>query len=126
MPVKDAKVAILGFTFKENCPDTRNTRVIDIVNELKEYGITPMIADPEADSEEAKHEYGIAFNSVNDIKNMDAVVVAVGHNQFMNFKQNDFNKMYKDANNENRVLLDIKGILDRKDYESVGYKYWRL
>lgn len=126
VPVKDAKVAILGFTFKENCPDTRNTRVIDIVNELKEYGITPMIADPEADSEEAKHEYGIAFNSVNDIKNMDAVVVAVGHNQFMNFKQNDFNKMYKDANNENRVLLDIKGILDRKDYESVGYKYWRL
>ena len=126
VPVKDAKVAILGFTFKENCPDTRNTRVIDIVNELKEYGITPMIADPEADSEEAKHEYGIAFNSVNDIKNMDAVVVAVGHNQFMNFKQNDFNKMYKDANNENRALLDIKGILDRKDYESVGYKYWRL
>lgn len=126
VPVKDAKVAILGFTFKENCPDTRNTRVIDIVNELKEYGITPMIADPEADAEEAKHEYGIAFNAVNDIKDMDAVVVAVGHDQFMNLKQDDFNKIYKDANNENKVLLDIKGILDRKEYESAGYKYWGL
>lgn len=126
MPVKDAKVAILGFTFKENCPDTRNTRVIDIVNELKEYGLTPMIADPEADAEEAKHEYGIVFDSVEDIKGMDAIVVAVGHNQFLNLTQEDFNKMFKDGSNESKVLLDIKGILDRKEYEEAGYKYWRL
>jgi len=126
VPVKDAKVAILGFTFKENCPDTRNTRVIDIVNELKEYGITPMIADPEADDEEAKHEYGIAFDSIEDIKGIDAVVVAVGHDQFLNFTQDDFSKMYKNVANEKKVLLDIKGILDRNKYESAGYKYWRL
>jgi UDP-N-acetyl-D-galactosamine dehydrogenase len=126
VPVKDAKVAILGFTFKENCPDTRNTRVIDIVNELKEYGLTPMIADPEADAEEAKHEYGIVFDSVEDIKGMDAIVVAVGHDQFLNLTQEDFNKMFKEGSNESKVLLDIKGILDRKEYEVAGYKYWRL
>ncbi len=126
VPVKDAKVAILGFTFKENCPDTRNTRVIDIVNELKEYGIKPMIADPEADVDEAKHGYGIVFDSIDDIKGMDAVVVAVGHDQFLEFTQEDFNKMFKESSNENKVLLDIKGILDRKEYEAVGYKYWRL
>jgi len=126
VPVKDAKVAILGFTFKENCPDTRNTRVIDIVNELKEYGINPMIADPEADAEEAKHEYGIVFDLLEDIKEMDAVVVAVGHDQFLKFTQEDFNKMFKEGANESKVLLDIKGILDRKEYESVGYRYWRL
>lgn len=126
VPVKDAKVAILGFTFKENCPDTRNTRVIDIVNELKEYGLTAMIADPEADAEEAKHEYGIDFDSVEDIKEMDAIVVAVGHDQFLKFTQEDFNKMFKKGANQSKVLLDIKGILDRKEYESVGYRYWRL
>ena len=126
VPVKDAKVAILGFTFKENCPDTRNTRVIDIVNELKEYGLTPMIADPEADVEEAKHEYGLVFDSVEDIKEMDAIVVAVGHNQFFKYTQEDFKKMFKEGSNESKVLLDIKGILDRKEYEVAGYKYWRL
>lgn len=126
VPVKDAKVAILGFTFKENCPDTRNTRVIDIVNELKEYGINPMIADPEADAEEAKHEYGIVFDSVEDIKEMDAIVVAVGHDQFLKFTQLDFNNMFKEGQNENKVLLDIKGILDRKECEVAGYRYWRL
>jgi UDP-N-acetyl-D-galactosamine dehydrogenase len=126
VPVKDAKVAILGFTFKENCPDTRNTRVIDIVNELKEYGLTPMIADPEADAEEAKHEYGIVFDSIEDIKGMDAIVVAVGHDQLLKFTREDFEKMFKDGSNESKVLLDIKGILDRKEYEAAGYKYWRL
>jgi len=126
VPVKDAKVAILGFTFKENCPDTRNTRVIDIVKELKEYGIIPMIADPEADAEEAKHEYGIVFDSVDDIKEMDAVVVAVGHDQFLKLSLEDFDRMFKVSAIENRVLHDIKGILDRKEYEVAGYKYWRL
>lgn len=126
VPVKDAKVAILGFTFKENCPDTRNTRVIDIVNELKEYGINPMIADPEADAEEAKHEYGIVFDSVENIEAMDAIVVAVGHDQFLRLTQEDFNKMFKKGSNESKVLLDIKGILDRKEYEVAGYRYWRL
>ena len=126
VPVKDAKVAILGFAFKENCPDTRNTRVIDILNELKEYGITPMIADPEADAEEARHEYGVEFDFIEDVRDMDAVVIAVGHSQFLKLMQSDFSKMFKKSENNKKVLLDIKGILDRKKYESEGYKYWRL
>lgn len=126
VPVKEAKVAILGFTFKENCPDTRNTRVIDIVEELKEYGITPMIADPQADAEEAKYEYGITFDEIADVQEVDAIVVAVGHDQFMNLSQDDFDKMFKKESNENKVIIDIKGILDRKEYEEAGYNYWRL
>jgi len=126
VPVKDAKVAILGFTFKENCPDTRNTRVIDIVNELKEYGLTPMIADPEANVEEAMNEYGIVFDSIENIKDIDAVVVAVGHEQFLKLSQEDFNRMFKAGFNESKVVLDIKGILNRKEYEVAGYRYWRL
>jgi len=126
IPVKDAKVAILGFTFKENCPDTRNTRVIDIVNELKEYGITPMIVDPVADVEEAKHEYGIEFNSMEDIKDIDAAILAVAHHEFLNLTLTDLEKFYKNVPNENRVLFDIKGLLNRKEYETAGYRYWRL
>lgn len=126
VPVKDAKVAILGFGFKENCPDTRNTRVIDIVNELKEYGITPMIADPVADVEEANYEYRIGFNSIDEIRDMDAVLIAVAHDEFLKLSKSDLNKLYKNVPNENKVLLDIKGLLDRKEYETSGYRYWRL
>lgn len=126
VPVKNAKVAILGFTFKENCPDTRNTKVIDIVNELKEYGIEPMIADPEADATEAKHEYGIILDELVDIKEMDAIIIAVSHNQFLKLSQEDFENMFKDGSNEGKVILDIKGVLNRKEYEIAGYRYWRL
>ena len=122
-PVKSAKVAILGFTFKENCPDTRNTKVIDIVNELKEYGITPVICDPAADSDEALRLYGIEFVSINEIKNMDAVILAVAHEQFSKFTMNDIDGMFADGK---KVLLDIKGLLNRKEYEAAGYSYWRL
>ena len=75
--VKNAKVAILGFTFKENCPDTRNTKIIDIVNELKEYNIDPVIADPEADAKEAERLYGVRFRDIEKIRDMDAVILAV-------------------------------------------------
>ncbi|MFR0973738.1 MAG: nucleotide sugar dehydrogenase [Acutalibacteraceae bacterium] len=126
VPVKNAKVAILGFTFKENCPDTRNTKIIDIYNELREYGITPVIADLEADADEAKRLYGIEFIDINDIKNCDAVILAVAHEQFKNLGQADFDKMFKSGRNEEKVLVDIKGLLSRKEYEKAGYKYWRL
>lgn len=121
--VKDAKVAILGFTFKENCPDTRNTKVIDIVNELKEYGITPLIADPEADAAEAKWLYGIDFVNMNTIKDMDTVILAVAHKEFSGFTMKDMDKLFGEGR---KVLLDIKGLLDRTEYEKAGYVYWRL
>ena len=122
-PVKNAKVAILGFTFKENCPDTRNTKIIDIVNELKEYGITPVIADPEADAAEAEQLYGIKFVEVDHVKNMDAVVLAVAHDTFKSLTMTDMDAFYAEGK---KVLLDIKGLLNRKEYEAAGYSYWRL
>ena len=124
--VKNAKVAILGFTFKENCPDTRNTKIIDIVNELKEYGITPVVADPVADVKEAKKLYGIEMTDVNVLENFDAVILAVAHKEFANLNETDFDKIFANTSKSKRVLLDIKGLLDRKKYEDAGYNYWRL
>jgi len=124
--MKQARVAILGFTFKENCPDTRNTRVIDIVHELAEFGIIPVIADPVADSNEARHEYGLEFESIENVKDMDAVVLAVAHNEFMGLSMDKLNGFFRDVPNENRVLVDVKGLLDRREYEAAGYRYWRL
>jgi len=122
--VKSAKIGILGFTFKENCPDTRNTRIIDIVNELKEYGITPVIADPVADKAEAKHEYGMEFADISDVKNMDAIILAVAHEEFSTLTIEDMDKFY--SGEHTKVLLDIKGLLNRKEFENAGYIYWRL
>ena len=121
--VKNAKVAILGFTFKENCPDTRNTKVIDIVKELREYGIEPVIADPAADKAEAKHLYGIDFADVSEIKDMDAVVLAVSHEAFTKLSMSDVDAFFGEGK---KVLLDVKGLLDRTAYENAGYSYWRL
>ncbi len=124
-PVKSARVAILGFTFKENCPDTRNTKIIDIYNELKEYGITAVIADPAADVDEAKRLYGIEFVDISEIRNMDAVILAVAHEQFKSMTKAEFDAMFY-TTKAPRVLLDLKGLLDRKTYEDAGYYYWRL
>ena len=121
--VKGARVAILGFTFKENCPDTRNTKIYDIVKELREYGIDPTIADPTADAAEAKHLYGVEFVDINTIKDMDAVVLAVAHSEFANFTMSDMDKFFGKGQ---KVLLDIKGLLNRTEYEKAGYSYWRL
>lgn len=123
--IKTAKVAILGFTFKENCPDTRNTKIIDIYNELREYGITPIIADPTADVDEAKRLYGIEFVDIDTIKDCDAIILAVAHEQFKFLNFSDFENMFKHNGNKN-VLIDIKGLLNRKEYENAGYIYWRL
>ena len=119
--VKGAKVAILGFTFKENCPDTRNSKVWDIVNELKEYGINPVIVDPVADIEEAKKIYGIDFNVMDEITDMDAIILAVAHVEFKGLEKADLDKMYGAGQ---KVLLDVKGILNPADY--ADYSFWRL
>ena len=124
--VKDAKVAILGFTFKENCPDTRNTKIIDIYNELREYGITATVADPVADKDEAKHLYGMEFASLDKISECDAVILAVAHEEFKTLTPSDFDKFFKSGDNSKKVLADIKGLLCRKTYEDLGYNYWRL
>lgn len=121
--VKGAKVAILGFTFKENCPDIRNTKVIDIVKELREYHIEPLIADPIADADDAERLYGIRFTEIEDISGMDAVILAVAHEWLVHISRTDIEKFFADGK---KVLLDIKGFLNRKEYEEAGYRYWRL
>ena len=122
-PVKDAKVAILGFTFKENCPDIRNTRIIDIVDELKEYGVTAVVADPQAEADETKRFYDIELYNQDDIKDVSAVIVAVAHDEYQNLSVSDIDKLIA---YDKKVLIDIKGILDRKVFENAGYTYWRL
>lgn len=125
IPVNGAKVGILGFTFKENCPDTRNSKIIDIVRELREYGIEPLITDPTADKEEAEREYGITFSAQADFVDMDAVILAVAHKEYESLTMDELDAMYK-ADAKVKVLTDIKGMLNRKEYENAGYLYWRL
>ena len=125
IPVKGARVAILGFTFKENCPDTRNTKVIDIVHELREYGITPIIVDPVGDAGEAKMLYGVDFQDAGVMKELDAVVVAVCHEEFSTLTAENLEKMYA-SRHRTKVLMDLKGMFDKKAYENDEWDYWRL
>lgn len=125
IPVKHAKVAILGFTFKENCPDTRNTKVIDIYRELGEYGIVPIVVDPAADAAEAKRLYGITFQTMDDIREVDALIIAVAHEEFLRLDREKISSFYNQAH-KRKVLMDLKGILNRKEYLTEDYLYWRL
>lgn len=125
IPVKGARVAILGFTFKENCPDTRNTKVIDIYTELGEYGITPIVVDPAADAGEAKRLYGITFDTMEAVRDMDAVLVAVSHTQFLDLDRQKISSFFNPAHAK-KVFMDIKGLFDRKEYDGEEYIYWRL
>lgn len=125
LAVKGAKVAILGFTFKENCPDTRNTKVIDIYKELQEYGITPMVVDPVADADEAKRLYNIDFEDMGAVEDMDAVIIAVSHEKFMNLDKEQIRGFFAKSNKK-KVLADIKGVLNRAEYDNDEFCYWRL
>lgn len=123
--VKDADVLVLGLTFKGNCPDTRNTKVIDILNELGSYEIHTSVYDPVADKAEAKREYGIDLVSKSELKDFDAVLVAVDHDDFKEYSVEDIKAMYSDKN-ENKILFDVKGIYDKDEFEKAGFNYWRL
>lgn len=119
---KNAKVAILGLTFKENCPDIRNTKVIDIIKELNGYGIEPVVTDAEADVVEVEKFYGLKLVPLNELKYMDAVVVAVAHDSYRSLSISDIDKMFE----KDKILFDLKGIYDRKACLDNGYEYWRL
>ena len=121
--VKKARVAILGFTFKENCQDTRNTKVFDIVKELREYGIEPMIFDPVADAEEARKFYGIDVKREGQLCRMDALIVAVAHDVFKTYDMEMLNAFYQKGE---KVLVDVKGLFDKESFKAAGYHYWRL
>lgn len=121
--VKKARVAILGFTFKENCQDTRNTKVFDIVKELREYGIEPTIFDPVADAEEARKFYGIDVKREGQLCRMDALIVAVAHDVFKTYDMEMLNAFYQKGE---KVLVDVKGLFDKEAFKAAGYHYWRL
>jgi UDP-N-acetyl-D-galactosamine dehydrogenase len=122
--VRKAKVSILGFTFKENCPDTRNTKVYDIIRELRNYGVKPLIVDPHANKEEVFHEYGIKLSSMDDARNSDVVVFAVAHNDFKVMTIDFIDSLY--ANKNNKILIDVKSMFDLEDLKKNKYNYWRL
>lgn len=122
---KDAKVVILGLTFKENCPDIRNSKVADIITRLAEYEIVPTVVDPWADKEEAKREYGVTVASLDEIKDADCVIFAVAHNEFKCLSLDEIKAMFRGSDSE-KVLIDVKGIYDIKELKNSGMRFWRL
>lgn len=124
--VRQAKVVILGITFKENTPDTRNSKVVDIIDSLRDYGIEPIVVDPVADADEAKHEYGIDLIDIKEVHDADCLVLAVAHDIFKQMSLSDIDALYGDFDNKEKVLIDVKGILNKKEIEDKGYSYWRL
>lgn len=121
--IKNAKVGILGFTFKENCPDTRNTRVIDVYNELNEYGITPLVIDPQADALEVEI-YGLKLQESSAVVDIDAVIIAVSHDEFKTLDEKSLDKLFKKVPNSNRIIFDGKVILNRNKFNLLGYNYF--
>ena len=123
---KKSKVVILGLTFKENCPDTRNSKVNDIIKRLNEYGINPLVVDEWANEKDAMQEYGITLTNLDEIKDADCVIVAVAHKDFKEMGIDGVSKLFKDVCNEEKVLIDVKGIYKIKELKASGMKFWRL
>ncbi|WP_338951473.1 nucleotide sugar dehydrogenase [Fusobacterium nucleatum] len=122
--VKGADILVMGLTFKENCPDLRNSKVNDIILELKEYGVNVHVVDPIAEKVEAKKEYGIELENLKDIKNMDAIIVAVGHKEYRGMDIKELHQYYNEVYNK-PLLVDVKSIFD-KEKAGKEYDYWRL
>ena len=120
--VKGAKVNILGLTFKENCGDLRNSKVIDIINELRSYGVDVFVTDPQAESDEAMHEYGVPLLPWSELPRADAIVAAVAHKEFAALSVDDFSKKLIKGG----AFIDVKAAFDRGAIEGAGYRLWRL
>jgi UDP-N-acetyl-D-glucosamine/UDP-N-acetyl-D-galactosamine dehydrogenase len=124
--VKQSKVVILGLTFKENCPDIRNSKVIDIIKELEEYGIKPIVVDPYANRDEAAQEYGVDLIKIENISDADCLIFAVAHKEFENMDFSIMNDLFGNKQNSEKVIVDVKSILDKTKIQSEGYAYWNL
>ena len=122
--VSGARVGILGFTFKENVPDLRNTRVVDVIRELKEYNVVPLVHDAEADPAEAMREYGQELVDLDQLRDLDAVLLAVSHKAYATLTPEDIKARCKDGNKA--VLMDVKGFFDPQAMRAAGIDYWRL
>lgn len=123
---RDSKVVILGLTFKENCPDTRNSKVNDIIKRLKEYEINPIVIDPWANTQDAMREYDVELKTMQDAKDADCIIVAVAHDEFKAMSLDDISKLYKEMPQNEKVLIDVKGLYKICDVKDKGLKYWRL
>lgn len=123
---KQSKVVILGLTFKENCPDIRNSKVSDIIKRLSQYEITPIVVDPWANEDEASKEYNVQLVKLDQVTEADCIIIAVGHNEFRNIRIEELNHMFKDVQNSKKVLLDVKGIYKIEELKNLGFSYWRL
>lgn len=123
---KNCKVAIFGLTFKENCPDTRNSKVEDIIKRLEEFDIKPLVVDPWASERDAMKEYGVALVKLENIKDVDCIILAVAHNEFRELSLNKLKLLFKESNDDEKVLIDVKGLHSVKELKESGMKYWRL
>lgn len=123
---KKANVVILGITFKENCPDTRNSKVVDIIKRLKEYEINPIVSDSWADAEVAKHEYGVDLVPFEELPKADCLIVAVGHNEFRSMSTMQLKTMFKDVPDQEKVLIDVKSLYRLDELKASGMRFWRL
>lgn len=123
---KKSKVVILGLTFKENCPDTRNSKVDDIIKQLNTYGIEPTVVDPWASERDAMREYGVQLKKMEEAKDADCVIVAVAHNEFKTMSLDEIKGLFKNGADEEKVLIDVKGLYKVADLNTSGMKWWRL
>ena len=124
---KKSKVAIFGLTFKENCPDTRNSKVDDIIKRLNEFGIVPVVVDPWASERDALHEYGVKLSALSDVADVDCLIVAVAHNEFKALSLSDIKRFFKHSARDNeKVLIDVKGLYSIEDLQNSKLKWWRL
>lgn len=124
---KNAKVIIFGITFKENCPDTRNSKVNDIIKRLEEYEIVPQVTDPWADPEIAKREYGVDLIPFEEAKDADCIIVAVGHKEFRSLSMIQLKKFFKsDLADDEKVLIDVKSLYRMDELKASGMRFWRL
>lgn len=123
---KNSKVVVLGLTFKENCPDTRNSKVDDIIKRLRSYGINPIVVDPWASESDALREYGVSLTPFEEVNDADCVIVAVAHNEFRALSLEEINKKYKNTSNNKKVLIDVKGLFNINELKNSGFLWWRL
>ena len=123
---RESRVVILGFTFKENCNDIRNTKVADIVNRLKDFGVTAVVTDPGADVEQAKRLYGITLTPVSQLPPADCVIIAVAHEEYRRLGLQGVEGLFSGSTKTAKVLLDVKGIVPLDDLRESGIIWWRL
>lgn len=123
---KNCRVVIFGLTFKENCPDIRNSKVEDIIKRLQEFDIKPLIVDPWASEKDVMKEYGVTLTRLEDIKEIDCIILAVAHNEFKKISLEEIKSFFKNSQDNEKILIDVKGVYSVKESKESGIKYWRL